>query len=57
MSLVKAIVLLLAASSYSFFFPTVSVYSEEETHLYFEAKLSILTRLILIVKINSRMKE
>lgn len=57
MSLVKATVLLLAASSYSFFFPTFSVYSEEEMHIYFVAKLSILTRLILIVKINSRIKE
>lgn len=33
------------------------VYSEEETYLCFEAKRGFLTTLILIVKINSEMKE
>lgn len=33
------------------------VYSEEETYLCFEAKQDFLTRLILVVEINSEMKE
>lgn len=33
------------------------VYSEEETYLCFEAKQGFLTRLILVVEINSEMKE
>lgn len=58
LSLVKATCLASGRKFLQFFHShSQSVYSEEETYLCFEAKQGFLTRLILIVKINSKMKE